>query len=321
MTRVAAVDCGTNSIRLLISDVQPAGTIRDITRQMEIIRLGQGVDATGEILPEAIERARVALEKFVRQMKLEQVSRVRMVATSATRDASNQKDFFDMTAQLLGEIQPGARAEVISGEEEANLSFVGAVSDLPEDRGPFCVIDLGGGSTEFIVGTADGEILGAHSSQMGCVRLTERIMRSDPATETEVDIARDFVAERTGEVELIVPIDKARTFVGCAGTFTTLSALAQGLERYDPDAIHNSELRFDALRVLTDQLIEESSAARALNPVIHPGRADVIGGGSVVVQGIMDMVERSNDARSFVISEKDILDGIVASLATDLSAG
>ena len=288
---------------------------------MEIIRLGQGVDATGEILPEAIERARVALEKFVRQMKLEQVSRVRMVATSATRDASNQKDFFDMTAQLLGEIQPGARAEVISGEEEANLSFVGAVSDLPEDRGPFCVIDLGGGSTEFIVGTADGEILGAHSSQMGCVRLTERIMRSDPATETEVDIARDFVAERTGEVELIVPIDKARTFVGCAGTFTTLSALAQGLERYDPDAIHNSELRFDALRVLTDQLIEESSAARALNPVIHPGRADVIGGGSVVVQGIMDMVERSNDARSFVISEKDILDGIVASLATDLSAG
>lgn len=321
MTRVAAVDCGTNSIRLLISDVQPAGTIRDITRQMEIIRLGQGVDATGEILPEAIERARVALEKFVRQMKLEQVSRVRMVATSATRDASNQRDFFDMTAQLLGEIQPGARAEVISGEEEANLSFVGAVSDLPEDRGPFCVIDLGGGSTEFIVGTADGEILGAHSSQMGCVRLTERIMRSDPATETEVDIARDFVAERTGEVELIVPIDKARTFVGCAGTFTTLSALAQGLERYDPDAIHNSELRFDALRVLTDQLIEESSAARALNPVIHPGRADVIGGGSVVVQGIMDMVERSNDARSFVISEKDILDGIVASLATDLSAG
>ncbi|WP_293770853.1 Ppx/GppA phosphatase family protein [uncultured Corynebacterium sp.] len=321
MTRVAAVDCGTNSIRLLISDVQPAGKIRDITRQMEIIRLGQGVDATGEILPEAIERARVALEKFVRQMKLEQVSRVRMVATSATRDASNQKDFFDMTAQLLGEIQPGARAEVISGEEEANLSFVGAVSDLPEDRGPFCVIDLGGGSTEFIVGTADGEILGAHSSQMGCVRLTERIMRSDPATETEVDIARDFVAERTGEVELIVPIDKARTFVGCAGTFTTLSALAQGLERYDPDAIHNSELRFDALRVLTDQLIEESSAARALNPVIHPGRADVIGGGSVVVQGIMDMVERSNDARSFVISEKDILDGIVASLATDLSAG
>lgn len=321
MTRVAAVDCGTNSIRLLISDVQPAGKIRDITRQMEIIRLGQGVDATGEILPEAIERARVALEKFVRQMKLEQVSRVRMVATSATRDASNQKDFFDMTAQLLGEIQPGARAEVISGEEEANLSFVGAVSDLPEDRGPFCVIDLGGGSTEFIVGTADGEILGAHSSQMGCVRLTERIMRSDPATETEVDIARDFVAERTGEVDLIVPIDKACTFVGCAGTFTTLSALAQGLERYDPDAIHNSELRFDALRVLTDQLIEESSAARALNPVIHPGRADVIGGGSVVVQGIMDMVERSNDARSFVISEKDILDGIVASLATDLSAG
>ena len=158
MTRVAAIDCGTNSIRLLISEIQEDGKVRDITRTMEIIRLGEGVDATGEIAPAALDRARVALEGYVRQMKFEKVTRVRMVATSATRDAKNQQEFFDMTAELLGQIQPGAQAEVVSGEEEALLSFNGAVADVEPDRGPFCVIDLGGGSTEFVVGTADGDI-------------------------------------------------------------------------------------------------------------------------------------------------------------------
>ena len=300
MTRVAAVDCGTNSIRLLISDVQPDGTIRDITRLMEIVRLGEGVDATGEFAPAALERTRAALEKYVKQMKFEKVERVRMVATSASRDASNREEFFSMTAELLGEIQPGARAEVISGDEEAKLSFTGAVADLGRDEAPYCVIDVGGGSTEFVVGTADGELLGSHSAQMGSVRLTERIMRSDPATETELEIARDYVAERMEDVLKIVPLDQARTFVGCAGTFTTMSALAQGLERYDSDAIHGSVLRL-------------------LNPVIHPGRADVIGGGSMVVQGIIDAVEKVTEARSFVISEKDILDGIIAGLAAELA--
>ena len=317
MTRVAAIDCGTNSIRLLISEVQDDGKVRDITRTMEIIRLGEGVDATGEIAPAALDRARVALEGYVRQMKFEKVSRVRMVATSATRDAKNQQEFFDMTAELLGQIQPGAQAEVVSGEEEALLSFNGAVADLEPDRGPFCVIDLGGGSTEFVVGTADGEILGTHSARMGCVRLTERIMRTDPPTESEIEIASEYVGERTAEVEDIVPISKARTIVGCAGTFTTLSALAQGLERYDADAIHGSELRFDALRVLFQQLIALPSDVRALNPVIHPGRADVIGGGAVAVEGIMQLIERNCAARSFFISEKDILDGIIAGLAAE----
>ncbi|APT92862.1 exopolyphosphatase [Corynebacterium phocae] len=317
MTRVAAVDCGTNSIRLLISEVAPDGKLRDIVRKMEIIRLGEGVDSTGKLMPEAIERARKALESYVALMKFEEVTRVRMVATSATRDASNQEEFFEMTGQLLGEIQPGVRAEVISGREEANLSFAGATSDLSAERAPFCVIDLGGGSTEFIVGDTSNSIFGAHSAQMGCVRITERIMRSDPPTETEIEIAREFVAERMEEVEKAVPIAQARTFVGCAGTFTTLSALAQGLERYDPDAIHGSELRFDALRVLTQQVVEETSASRSLNKVIHPGRADVIGGGSVAVQGIIDMIERNSAAESFIISEKDILDGITAQLSRD----
>lgn len=318
MTRVAAVDCGTNSIRLLISEVQADGKIRDIVRTMEIVRLGQGVDATGEFAPEALERTRVALEGYVKQMKFEKVQHVRMVATSATRDAKNQDEFFEMTAQLLGQIESGAKAEVITGEEEALLSFKGAVADLRSERGPYCVIDLGGGSTEFVVGTIDGDILGAHSAQMGCVRLTERIMRTDPPTDSEIEIAEDYVEERMQEVEKIVPISSAKTFVGCAGTFTTLSALAQGLESYDPDAIHGSELRFDALRVLTRQLMGKPSAIRALNPVIHPGRADVIGGGSVAVEGIIKMIERNSDASSFFISEKDILDGIVAGIAADL---
>ena len=318
MTRVAAVDCGTNSIRLLISEVQEDGKIRDIVRTMEIVRLGQGVDATGEFAAEALERTRVALEGYVQQMKFENVKRVRMVATSAMRDVKNQREFFDMAAQLLGQIQQGAQAEVITGEEEALLSFKGAVTDLASHKGPFCVIDLGGGSTEFVVGTAEGEILGAHSAQMGCVRLTERIMRTDPPTEAEIEIAADYVEQRMQEVEKIVPISDAQTFVGCAGTFTTLSALAQGLERYDADAIHGSELRFDALRVLTRQLMGVPSDVRALNPVIHPGRADVIGGGSVAVEGIIRMIERNSDAKSFFISEKDILDGIVVGIAADL---
>ena len=186
------------------------------------------------------------------------------------------------------------------------------------NRSPYCVIDLGGGSTEFIVGTADGEIIGSHSARMGCVRITERMMPSDPPTETEVEIASDYVAERMSEVEKIVPISEAATFVGCAGTFTTLSALAQGLESYDAELIHGSELRFDALRVLAKQLIAESAEARALNPVIHPGRADVIGGGSVAVEGIMQMIERNSSARSFYISEKDILDGLTATIVAEM---
>lgn len=313
MTRVAAVDCGTNSIRLLICDID-GGVTREVTRTMEIVRLGQGVDATGELDPEAIARTRAALERFVGIMEFEQVKAVRMVATSATRDARNRDEFFSMTAELLGRITPGAQAEVISGEEEAALSFRGAIADLDPSAGPFCVIDLGGGSTEFIVGTADGEVLGAHSTQMGCVRITERIMRSDPPTETETEIAAEYIAERLADAVKIVPIAKARTIVGVAGTFTTLSALAQGLETYDPQEIHGSVLRFSALRLLTREIRSQTSETRALNPVVHPGRADVLGGGSMVVEGIMDMLEKQTKADSFVISEKDILDGIVAGL-------
>ena len=179
MARYAAIDCGTNSLRLLISE-DNHGRPREIVRLMEIVRLGQGVDATGEFAPEALERTRKVLTKYVDLMQQERVQDVRMVATSATRDARNKDEFFAMTAELLGQIRPGACAQVITGEEEAKLSFIGAVAYLSKEQGPFCVIDLGGGSTEFVVGVAGGQLLGSYSSQMGCVRISERIMQSDP---------------------------------------------------------------------------------------------------------------------------------------------
>lgn len=316
MTRYAAVDCGTNSIRLLIADAVD-GQVTELHRTMEIVRLGQGVDATGSLAPEAIARTREALERYVDMMAFEHVTTVRMVATSASRDADNRDEFFDMTAQLLGRIQPGARAEVITGEEEAELSFRGAVADLDAQRGPFCVVDLGGGSTEFVVGNEDG-IRGELSTRMGCVRLTERILRSDPPTPEEIEEARDYVRGQLALVLDAVPVAQARTLVGCAGTFTTLSALAQGLETYDPAAIHGSELNFGALRVMTSQLISEGAATRALNPVIHEGRADVIGSGSVIVEEIMDFMGYHAGVESVIISEKDILDGIIDKLAAPI---
>ena len=304
MTRVAAVDCGTNSIRLLIHDTDTG----EVSRRNTIVRLGQGVDETGQFAPEAIERTRAALADYVEEMQREHVTRVRMVATSATRDAANREDFFAMNRGLLGQIQPGAVAEVISGEEEAALSFAGATADIDPARGPFCVIDLGGGSTEFVMEDH------AVSTQMGCVRITERIMRTDPPTAEETAEARAFIDGKIAEAASTVPFADARTFVGCAGTFTTLSALAQGLESYDPERIHMSEIPFDRLRKVTADLRAKTAEQRRENPVVHPGRADVIGSGSIVVEQFMDTLEREAGATSFIISEKDILDGIVAGL-------
>mgnify|MGYP002713419612 FL=1 len=308
MTRVAAVDCGTNSIRLLIHDTETG----EISRRNTIVRLGQGVDETGQLAPEAIERTRVALADYVDEMKRENVTRVRMVATSATRDAANRDDFFAMTRELLGQIQPGTVAEVISGEEEAALSFAGATADLDPAGGPFCVIDLGGGSTEFVMATDDG--ICAVSTQMGCVRITERFMRSDPPTEEETAAARAYIDEWIDEAAKVVPFSGAKTVVGCAGTFTTLSAIAQNLDSYDPERIHRSEITFERLREVTADLRAKTAAQRRDNPVVHPGRADVIGSGSTVVEQLMDAFERETDATGFIISEKDILDGIVAGL-------
>lgn len=305
---VAAVDCGTNSIRLLIARISPDGEQTEIARRNTIVRLGQGVDETGRLNPEAIERTRRALETYVEEMLQHNVASVHMVATSATRDASNREDFFAMTRELLGRITPGAEAEVISGEEEAALSFAGATSDVDPARGPFCVIDLGGGSTEFV--TPDGSL----STRMGCVRITERFMRTDPPTAEEEEAARAYVREQIADAHHSVDLARPGTLVGCAGTFTTLSALAQGLGSYDPERIHMSELSFDQVRRTTVALRAQTAQQRAANPVISAGRADVIAAGSVIVEEIMNAAERLSDHRSFVISEKDILDGIVAGL-------
>ena len=316
MSVVAGVDCGTNSIRLLICEVSADGTLREITRENTIVRLGQGVDATGRLHPDAIARTREALASYVERMAAEGVSAVRMVATSATRDASNRDEFFSMTAELLGRIQPGAVAEVISGEEEAALSFAGATVDIDPARGPFCVIDLGGGSTEFIVGKNAREISGAFSTQMGCVRVTERIMVSDPAVPEEIHNARLLIDEKITQAASHIPLGEAATLVGCAGTFTTLSALAQSLDAYDPEAIHMSEISFGRMRDTTATLVAHTAAQRKENPVMHPGRADVIGAGAVIVEQLMAAFEELSGGRiqSFIISEKDILDGIVAGL-------
>lgn len=303
-TRVAAVDCGTNSIRLLIHDTETG----EVTRENTIVRLGQGVDETGRFHPDAIERTRKALAAYVDTMEREGVSKVRMVATSATRDASNREDFFAMTRDLLGRIQPGAQAEVITGEEEAALSFAGATADIDPARGPFCVIDLGGGSTEFVM---DGH---AVSTRMGCVRVTERFMRTDPPTEAETAAARAYIRERIAEAAAEVPFAQARTFVGCAGTFTTIAAIAQHLPTYDPERIHMSEISFERMREVTTDLRLKTAAQRLEDPVMHPGRADVIGSGSTVVEELMVAFADAAGASSFIISEKDILDGIVAKL-------
>lgn len=327
MTRVAAIDCGTNSLRLLISEVcvsedaagRPQVRAKDIHRQMEIVRLGEGVDARREFAPAALERTRLVLERYAELMHYENVVDVRMVATSATRDARNRAEFFDMTAAVLDPVIPGARAEVISGEQEAQLSFRGAVADLPQDAGPFLVIDLGGGSTEFMVGGADGTVLGAYSADMGCVRLSERILHSDPPTAAEIAAADAFVAEQLQQVRRTVPLESVRTIVGCAGTFTTLAALALGLESYDPAVIHGARLNFPALHTLTTSVLAEPAVLRSHHPVIHPGRADVLGGGCVVVQGILRQLGELTGLDSLLVSEHDILDGLVAELALHLA--
>lgn len=312
MTRYAAVDCGTNSIRLLISDVREVDGVLEFTeihRLMEIIRLGQGVDSTGSLTYAALKRLDTALTAFAQVMQNESVEFVRMVATSAVRDVKNRDEYMAVTERALAPW--GARAEVIPGEEEARLSFRGAVDDLDPSEGPFAVIDIGGGSTEVIVGEHDGTISGAVSVPLGCVRMTERYFLDSPPSPSQVGKARSFVAGYLPQIREQVPVGTARTVVGCAGTFTTLSALAQGLESYDPHLIHLSTLRFDGTRTLNEALIATSSTELATNPAMHPGRADVFSAGLVVVDGMMDLFE---GAEEFRISEQDILDGIVAGL-------
>ncbi len=314
--RVAAIDCGTNSIRLLIArrTSGPGGLrLTDLHREMRIVRLGEGVDATGEFKPEALARTRAALVDYAALIGRHQVGGLRMVATSATRDAANRDEFFAMTADVLGSAVPGAVAEVITGDEEAALSFAGAVAELDSAAGPFVVVDLGGGSTEVVLGDAGG-VRAGYSADIGCVRMTERCLHSDPPTGEQVAAARAVVREKLAEALAAVPVRQARTWVGVAGTFTTIAALAHKLSTYDSEAIHLSRVGFTDLLEVCDQLIGMTRAQRAALGPMHEGRVDVIGGGAIVVQELAAaMAERAGIA-DLVVSEHDILDGIALSI-------
>ncbi|TQM81210.1 exopolyphosphatase/guanosine-5'-triphosphate,3'-diphosphate pyrophosphatase [Saccharothrix saharensis] len=316
MARVAAIDCGTNSIRLLVADVTTSDSgerwLRDVHREMRVVRLGQGVDATGELHPDAIARTRAALSDYTAVLRRKGTERVRMVATSATRDAANKDVFFDMTREVLG-----VAAEVITGDEEARLSFTGAVSDLDPDEGPFLVSDIGGGSTELVLGTWNGvrgDVDAARSVDIGCVRLTERCLRSDPPTEAQVEQAVDVTREVLAEAFAAVPTAGAKTWIGVAGTVTTLVALARELPRYEPQEIHLARLSLDRVREVTAKLLTMSHDERAALGPMHPGRVDVICGGALIVRTLADHLE-SHGITELVASEHDILDGIAFALA------
>jgi exopolyphosphatase/guanosine-5'-triphosphate,3'-diphosphate pyrophosphatase len=280
---------------------------------MKVVRLGEGVDATGRFRPDAIERTRIALAGYVAVIAETNAQAVRMVATSATRDAENRDDFFAMTRECFTPVFPGYQAEVISGTEEAGLSFAGAVGDLNAAGAPFVVVDLGGGSTEVALGDCGG-VRESYSANVGCVRTTEHCLPSDPPTVDEVAAARRFAQSRIDQALAVVPVQEAKTWVGVAGTFTTLAALALGLPHYDADAIHLSRIPLGKLREVCDTLIAMPRAERAKLGPMHPGRVDVIGGGSIVTEVLADELEKRAGITELVVSEHDILDGIARSV-------
>ncbi|GAB4105722.1 Ppx/GppA phosphatase family protein [Micromonospora taraxaci] len=310
-TRVAAIDCGTNSIRLLVADLPddsagPPAPLVDLTRRMEIVRLGEGVDRTGRLAPEAIERTRVALASYAADIEKFGAERVRMCATSASRDAANAADFTEMVQRTLG-VAP----EVVTGDEEARLSFTGAVRGLPADaKAPFLVVDIGGGSTEFVVGDREAGVRAAISVDIGCVRMTERHLPGDPPTPEQVAAAQADIAAAVDRALAAVPGREAATLVGLAGSVTTVVAIAQGLQEYDPERIHHARVSYEAVAQVTADLLGQTRAQRLAIPVMHPGRADVIGAGALVLRVIMERAGMP----SVVASEHDILDGIAWSL-------
>jgi len=310
MTRVAAIDCGTNSIRLLIADCDPeAGTLVDVDRRMEIVRLGQGVDRTGEIAPEAMRRTFDAAIRYAGLCDAAGVSAVRFVATSASRDARNRDEFVAGIRSIFG-VEP----EVVAGSEEAGLSFTGATGGLPAGQAPpFLVVDLGGGSTEVVLG--EEKVEAALSVDIGCVRLTERHLRNDPPSSAELAAARADIEAAFDRVAAVVPLERTRTLVGLAGSVTTVTARALGLPGYDPAAIHGATLPVGDVLAACDELIAMPRAERAELPYMHPGRIDVIGAGALVWRELVERVAAVAGLTDVVTSEHDILDGIAWSLA------
>ena len=300
--RVAAIDCGTNSIRLLIADID-GGNSREITRQMEVVRLGQGVDKTGAFHPDAIARTLAAVDLYAAEIAKRGVEKIRFCATSATRDATNRALFIDGVKERLG-IEP----EVIAGEVEAALSFQGATKDFDKSQGPFLVIDIGGGSTEFVFGTDSVEA--ARSMNIGCVRMSERHFTGDQPDPGQIASAIEDIDEAIRQAAKTVPITDAKTVIMVAGTATTVAAAALDLPAYDRYAIHLSRISAERTHQISTELLRETREQRAAHGYMHPGRVDVIGAGSLVLDRIM----LATGASEFVASESDILDGMAWSL-------
>ncbi len=315
--RVAAIDCGTNSIRLLVADVvrDVDGTpqLVDVHREMRVVRLGEGVDATGMLSTHAIDRTWRALADYAAVIRASGVVRTRMAATSATRDAANRTDFTDMVTSTLGQ-----SPEVITGAEEAELSFAGAVGELDARSGPFLVVDIGGGSTEMIVGTRSAlgnRITGSVSLDIGCVRITERVLRSDPPTAQErAEAARWAQTAITDGLDRL-PIGTVRRLVPVSGTATTVAAAALKLPSYDPARIHLARIPSDQVHKVAEFLLAANRSHRAALGYMHPGRVDVIGGGALILDTLVRLVTERAAITEITVSEHDILDGLALSLA------
>ncbi|MCX4526202.1 MULTISPECIES: Ppx/GppA phosphatase family protein [unclassified Streptomyces] len=315
MTRVAGIDCGTNSIRLLVADCDPAtGMLVELDRRMTIVRLGQGVDKTGRLAPEALERTFAACREYAAVIKELGAERVRFVATSASRDAENRDEFVRGVLDILG-VEP----EVITGDQEAEFSFTGATRELTgldHLERPFLVVDIGGGSTEFVVG--EEHVRAARSVDVGCVRMTERHLVvdgvvTDPPTPEQIAAIRADIEAALDLAAETVPLGEARTLVGLAGSVTTVAGIALGLPEYDSSAIHHARIPYERVREVSERMLTATHAERAAIPVMHPGRVDVIGAGALVLLAVMERL----GASEVVVSEHDILDGIAWSCVLD----
>ena len=302
MSRVAAIDCGTNSIRILIADIS-GGKFKEVLRDMEIVRLGQGVDENKSFNPDAINRTLAAVEKFKNQLAGKGVEKIRFCATSATRDAANRDLFIDGVRQILG-----VEVEVIPGEEEARLSFNGATKELLQTDAPFLVVDIGGGSTEFVYGNKEVEF--AKSVDIGCVRMSERHLKSQPVEMSQVAQAIIDIDKAIAQAAAVVPISTAKTLVAVAGTATTIAAAALELETYDRYAIHLSRIPAEKVHKVSAAFQAMTKSEISKLGFMHPGRVDVITAGSLVLSRVM----AATGATEFVASESDILDGMAWSL-------
>ncbi len=302
MSRVAAIDCGTNSIRLLIADVSN-GNFHEVLRTMEIVRLGQGVDQNKAFHPDAIARTLTAVTLFQDQIASKGVEKIRFCATSATRDATNRNLFIDGVRDILG-----VEVEVIPGEEEAALSFIGATKELDQSNGPFLVVDIGGGSTEFVYG--DKKVISAKSVNIGCVRMSERHLNTQPPSTAQISQAIVDIDIAITQAASVVPITTAKTLVAVAGTATTVAAAALNLPEYDRHVIHLSKISAPAVHKVAGSFQAMSKDEISSLGYMHPGRVDVITAGALVLSRIM----AATGASEFVASESDILDGMAWSL-------